>query len=886
MGKGTINYGINLGKEYACIVCSDDRGDQRKGTPCRTRISHRRAQCPVRKKLQRRSIVMERTSIDFGIDLGTTNSSAAERSSGNLRVFKDHEERETVPSAIFINRSNELIVGRKAKERVESDPEDAFCEFKLSMGEEREYLFKRSGRRMKPEDLSAEVLKSLLGNIQQRTGHRPEAAVITVPAAFDLPQNNATTRAAQLAGLRVSPLLTEPVAAAYAYGFQEQRDDVFWLVYDFGGGTFDAAVIAVRDGMIEVVTHEGDNHLGGKNIDWKIVEELLIPKVAKEFRVTDFHRGGPDKWLGAIAKLKGAAEEAKIQLSRSESTDIHIDFLCQDDRGEAIEFDYTLTRQAVAGLAEPLIARSIDICKRSLVGRRLETRAIEKVLLVGGPTRMPYLRQRLEEELRIPLEFTIDPMTIVAQGAALFASTQRLETVPTRPTIQGEFALVLEGKRMGPEPEPFLGGKVMGATRDLGNYTIEFINQTAAASWRSGHIKLSADGTFLVTLWAEKGRVNRFAIELRNAVGTLCKTTPTHWEYEVGLAPPEQTMMHSLCIELENRQALVFFKKDQGLPARKKEPLHTSEPFVRGQVAPLLRIPVYEGEFQQANRNKYIGELLVTGEKCPRDLPKDTEVEVTIEIDASRNVTVKAFIPLLDDDFSIQLHLGGQRYVHTTDQLSELFREEYQRWTKLLPTAERAGDTQVLELLSQIENTTLPGAEEALKRAVFDHEARVECDNRLRSLRQALDELETLLEWPTLTKKAKDDLESTLSLAQDIGSSADKQACSNLEQEIRQIITGKPEVETLRRKLAELGGLRWRMWLNHFPTLVELFQELEQRQADFRDQQVAQQLFIQGRQAIERNNLQMLRGAVTQLFGLMEEPPPPPRPRLGGTLKK
>jgi molecular chaperone DnaK len=344
---------------------------------------------------------------------------------------------------------------------------------------------------------------------------------------------------------------------------------VYWLVYDFGGGTFDAAVISVRDGMIDVVTHEGDNHLGGKSIDWLIVDELLIPAVTKAFRVTDFGRKNP-KWRGAIAKLKGAAEEAKIQLSTTESADIHIDFLGQDDRGSPIEFEYSLSRKEVERLAEPLILRSIHICEKSLANKRLRADAIEKILLVGGPTRMPFLRSRLEEGLKIPLEFNLDPMTIVAQGAAIFASMQRLEATPVQPAVQGEFALVLEGKRVGPDTEPLIGGKVLGQDgQNLSPYTIEFINKTIVPAWKSGKIGLGPDGSFLTNLWAEKGRINRFDIELCDAAGKFCKTTPDFWEYEVGSCgqtaqPLNFTFPTEQSVLIEGLSALYGKKLDGG----------------------------------------------------------------------------------------------------------------------------------------------------------------------------------------------------------------------------------------------------------------------------------------------------------------------------------
>ena len=252
--------------------------------------------------------------------------------------------------------------------------------------------------------------------------------MITVPADFELPQCEATKRAAQIAGLTLSPLLQEPVAAALAYGFQSQSDKVFWLVYDFGGGTFDAAVIQVRDGAIEVVNHGGDNELGGKDIDWAIVDRLLVPALTKECKLTNFKRGN-SKWRAAFAKLKWHAEEAKIALSRRKSFDIDVKFSTEDNFPEPFQFEYELQQSEVATLAEPFIIKTINICKKTMTDKRLGSGNIEKVILVGGPTLTPYVRERLadsDEGLGIPLETKVDPTTVFVRGAAIFAGTQRL----------------------------------------------------------------------------------------------------------------------------------------------------------------------------------------------------------------------------------------------------------------------------------------------------------------------------------------------------------------------------------------------------------------------------------------------------------------------------
>ena len=180
---------------------------------------------------------MSRTTVDFGIDLGTTNSSIAMLHGTEVEVFENNENHEVTPSAVWIDRKGKIFVGHQAKEHLETDPDNAAAEFKTLMGGTGEKLFLSSEVRMTPEQLSAEVLKALKADVRQRTGEEIEAAVLTVPAAFEQPQCEATNRAARLAGLLRSPLLQEPVAAALAYGYQSESEREFWLVYDFGGGT-------------------------------------------------------------------------------------------------------------------------------------------------------------------------------------------------------------------------------------------------------------------------------------------------------------------------------------------------------------------------------------------------------------------------------------------------------------------------------------------------------------------------------------------------------------------------------------------------------------------------------------------------------------------------
>ena len=608
---------------------------------------------------------MTRMTIDFGIDLGTTNSSIAMWRDHGAEVFRNNEGFEYTPSAVWIDKGNRLIVGRRAKERFFDDSENAACEFKLQLGTDEGKLFQRSGKTLKADELSAEVLKQLKADVRQRTGEDIQAAVVTVPAAFELPQCKATEKAAKMAGLTYCPLLQEPVAAALAYGFRSEDEKAFWLVYDFGGGTFDAALIHMRDGVFQVVNHGGDNHLGGKLIDWEIVDQLLVPAVTRDYRLTDFLHGSP-RWIAAFAKLKLAAEEAKIRASRDATAEIVIDYLCSDDKGQPVRFEYELNRCDVERLAEPFVLRSINICKRSLAEKRLSPGDVEKMLLVGGPTLMPFLRQRIADArdgLGIPLEFSVDPLTVVARGAAIFAGNRRLPQTALATPVAGQFQVQLDHQPIGPDIEPPIGGRVQcDHGRSLAGHTIEFINTTARTPWRSGRLGLANNGSFLTSLWAEKGPANVFCIELCAANGTKHETVPDRFPYTVGVGTGDPILIHSVGVALANNETVVFLAKGTPLPGHERgESLRTVSNLVHGQPGQLLKIPVVEGEhFRRADRNRLVGVLEVSADRITRDLPAGSEIELTIDIDESRMVRVKAYVPLLDEEFENVLHLSKE----------------------------------------------------------------------------------------------------------------------------------------------------------------------------------------------------------------------------------
>jgi molecular chaperone DnaK len=818
---------------------------------------------------------MNRTTIDFGIDLGTTNSAIAVFTGNHgepTKVIKnttDGNDADITPSAVYINKKGALRVGRRAKDRIVDEDEDVHIEFKRQMGTDHIYSFKSSGASRKPEELSAEVLKSLRADVQQRTGEVVEASVITVPAAFELHQCDATRKAAQLAGFKESPLLQEPVAAALAYGFQVDQEKAYWLVYDFGGGTFDAAIIKSEEGTIHVAHHGGDNFLGGSNIDWAIVEKLIAPRVVKDLGLTDFTRGNK-KWGRAFAKLKRAAEIAKIDLSRNERAALET---CKfaDDSGDEIEFECELTRDEVVNVAEPIILRSVEISKRVLKEQKLSKEAIKKVILVGGPTLAPYFREILAAKLGIPLDHTVDPLTVVASGAAVFAGTQRRDARAVAPAAIGEYQLELAKsfKPVGLDSAPMVGGKVSSAsTQDFTGFTLELVN--TKTQWRSGKVSLKPDGVFVANLHAEKGERNSFSVELCDASGQNQKIKPDTLTYTIGVGGDiEQPLINSIGIALANNEYDKLFEKGRGLPLKATRDYRTIAPIRQGRADDVLRVPVVEGENEKADRNRKVGELVVNAENIRRDLPAGSEVEVTLKMDESRIITVTAYVPLLDEEFPAKIEM--KRHQPNPDQLTKDYEAEMKRFRDVKSKAAATGGETAERLVEEVEASPLAqDVKETLSAAKGDPTAALQGEKRLLELKLKLDEAADALEWPTLVAESRDWLGYLEKVSDQHGNSQQKQKAADLAAEVEETIRDhKPD--RLRKKIEQIIRLYHEIVMAQPGWWVYQFQKMDEQQDAMSDSAKANKLLGQGRDCLAKNNVSGLQNVVRQLWDLLPD---------------
>jgi len=350
----------------------------------------------------------------IGIDLGTSNSAAAVLEGGKPRIIPSAEGAtmygKAFPSYVAFTKTGELLVGEPARRQAVSNPEGTVQAAKRKMGTD--YKYKINGKEYTPQQISAFILQKIKKDAESFLGDKVEKAVITVPAYFDDNQRQATKDAGTIAGLEVVRIINEPTAAALSYGLDKEHAHKV-MVFDLGGGTLDVTVMEFEEGVFEVKSTSGDTQLGGTDMDTTIVDYLL-----KEFKKTEGIDISKDKV--AMQRLREAAEKAKIELSTVLDTEINLPFLTADQNGPK-HFTHKLTRAKLEQLLEPIIKRCKHPLEQAISDAKLSYKDIEKIILVGGPTRMPIVQKFVEEVTGRKVERGVDPMECVALGASIQA---------------------------------------------------------------------------------------------------------------------------------------------------------------------------------------------------------------------------------------------------------------------------------------------------------------------------------------------------------------------------------------------------------------------------------------------------------------------------------
>jgi molecular chaperone DnaK len=812
-------------------------------------------------------------TVDYGIDLGTTNSCIARWEGGSVRVFQNNDQMNVTPSAVHILKTGRVIVGRRAYAALLGDSENVSIEFKRWMGQKDRKRFPAAQRELSAEELSAEVLKSLREDVRRQTGADVNTAVITVPAAFGALQCEATARAAELAGLQDAPLLQEPIAAAIGYGARPGSANQRWMVFDLGGGTLDIAVVSTREGRLNVLEHRGNNLLGGKDIDRSIVEHVLFPAIEASY---DLRASGPGAARSALLpRLRIKAEEAKIDLSTDTQVVVSLFDLGKDDSGESIEMEVSLTRPQLEGLMEPLLEKCCILAKEALAGARLAGADLDHILLVGGPTQSPLLRAMLTARLGAPVDFSADPMTVVGRGAAVYASTLETKnsTISTTTTNVDCVHLKLAYDPVSAELHSTVAGRVGDATRD-----IELRLDSEDGLWTSGWMKLKG-GFFEISVPLKEGDITTFWVYARDGRGQLLETDTPEFRVRHGLVPSAPPLPHTLSVEVltpGGKPALdSVFAKGTPLPADKTVKYRAIHALAPDKPDSDIAIKLWEGEYlDDPDANEWVGNVSLRHDGVRRPVPEGAEIEVTIRVDASRKTTVDAFVPHLNQHFSGHLYVA-QREEQDFSNLSRTVASETQTYRERLEELERTSSdesthTELEEIRRDLDDldARAPSSSTTPGKADPDDARRIVEDSK--TVRGRLGRLERRAaadRRPVETIQFAELVEMAEQVVGQFGSSIEKQQLAMLRRELERSAS-KGDGKAIQRASAEIEALRWRVLFKHDWFWREIFDSLCQPNTPFVNPAEARTLITKGQAAVSGGDGEGLRGVVRSLWNL------------------
>ena len=698
--------------------------------------------------------------IKYGIDLGTTNSAIAVIEKGESSIVKNQQNKDTTPSCVQF-RKQRISVGDRAYNQLNQDKlialkkgqgsqSNTFVEFKRTMGTDTKYFSSDMNKDFLSEDLSAEVLK-ILKSFPQEVNFK--SAVITIPAMFNDNQKAATKKAASLAGFSQVELLQEPIAAAMAYGIDEQVKDGKIIIFDFGGGTFDVCLVNIEDGIMQVKDTAGDNWLGGKNLDQAIVDEILLENIKENYTIDSFLNDDTKKSLLKEA-LKVIAEQIKINLSFSETYDIisNIGDYPEDDNGEEIELDFSVTSEKLKSVLSPVFQKAIDITKELLNRNNLDGNSISDLILVGGPTFSPILRELITNQIRKP-NTKVDPMTVVARGAAVFATQFELD-----PSIKDEvldktkIQLDLAYESQSVEDEEMLVVK-FDKSKTQGDIDKKiFISvKRSDGGWESDKAELSESGD-IIDLKLRAGKPNVFTIQLSNDSGEVLQCEPNELTILQGVKSGSATLAYSYGLELlgDNGKANFYsipgLEKNNTMPASGEKSGLPTQKDIRPGTDDFINISIYQGEDAEGTRasnQTWVSTVQLTGHDIGKLLPKNSEVNLFLEIVRDGVYKLSIDIPYLNDTIDKEFDVSKKQEGENDQWFDQQF-DSINLEIKQLEENNFSFDVNRVEKLknnvSEIKNQY-----ESRKN---DDDVRMQTRDNLRKQFQELDNIENQSAWP------------------------------------------------------------------------------------------------------------------------------------------
>lgn len=814
---------------------------------------------------------MENT-INFGIDLGTTNSAIAKFVKGDVTVFNNPLDygRATLPSVVSY-RKDKIIVGQKAKEYQEKEPKNVVGAFKRKMGTTESFKIKDTNDSKTPIELSAQVLKELKTFVN--TGDKLDAVVLTIPASFDLIQSNSTKEAGFQAGFKQVVLLQEPIAASLAYANMKKSNDLTdgnWLVYDLGGGTFDVALVRIKDGEMKILDHEGDNFLGGIDFDQLIVEKLVIPKINKEYQFTNLEqemKSAAGRYNSKWYVLLRRAEDAKIALSAVSSSEIVVDGF-EDETGEEVDIEITITRSEFIDLIKEKIDGTIDMVKEILTRNNLTAKDIQFNLMVGGSTYIPYVRQRVDEVLQIPVNCEIDPTTAIAIGAAYYAATKPKEFENSNENKKVT-ALTIKASynKASKENDELFAARILGNITGL-NYRIV----REDGGFDSGLKKLSE--RISEDLPLVENTFNFFTFSVYDEENNLVETDLDPIGINSGFGISGQPLTEDISLEVDDLDILgntkleLIFQRNTVLPTRLTKTYPLNKTVIKGSTDEVIRINVLEGShLAMPESNKSIGYLEIKGNALANDVSKGSDIEIKFEMSESRDLMITVYLTMADQEFkktftptkrNTPINLLKDQVGNLSDKLDDeleqaIEKEDYDMADELKKIKKEMADVSgETEKLTEDDVTDKRYQLEDKKRKIAQ-----QIDNATKSKR--IDAAKS--EYYTVKDKCA-------TIIDKLGNDYERKSFNDIvKQEASFMATSGPA--KIEEKTNELQGIISQINWRTPEFLVEIFNYLTHEQTRMNNNEQAKSYIDAGRFAVESQNWDRLREINYNLFDLL-----------------
>ena len=814
----------------------------------------------------------------LGIDLGTSNSAVVGHVDGNLRLFKTSDGTDVLPSVIYLDKRGHRFIGKTAYDRLISAPKNVAHGFKRAMGTKNPILI--AGEKWTPVECSAEILKTLVGQAITESGSKEiEGVVITTPAAFNQMQSEDTIAAARLGGLNKVSLLQEPVAAALAAISNSKQKDGVFLVYDLGGGTFDLALVLSAAGVVNVIAHEGINMLGGRDFDRIIFDSIVRPWLLENFNLpANFQAEDKYKHLSDVSKH--AAEKAKIHLSASDIASIFAsedEVRALDDSGEEIYISVDLSREKMADLISDRIETSIALCRKIISENGYSTEDISKIVPIGGPSKMPIIREMLETELSIEVDSGLDPMTAVATGAAIFSESREWEgdsstqkTTKQRETVTGDIGLSLDFKSRVSSDSTKIRIK---PSSDLPQgIEIEIVDEEGASSGR-----VPLNGPLSISVSVRKNGKNLYMINVFDQVGSkvdsACRTVNISRSEASAASVP---MTYNLAIKVqhgmvgyERNKLDILVKKGMALPAQGRQSFRSGKTLIGGE-DDFIAVEFYDmaSEVDSPEQNLHIGNFrlnslneLERGERINRG------DEIIIDWKMSDNGTLSFAVELpslgriIDASNLYSYQDGGINY-------------EGERGAEVAATMLAKVESDLEDLESTLERE--PDNSGDIRRRIEQQHSARSTSTDADTHRSVAEEARKLRQELTLLKMSQENIEPVLVEEVTKAELSFEELRSNAqpvdeERHDKLLVSARGSIreknfDLARRSLDEMLAIRMKVLLETPDFLLEIFQQLGAEKNLAIDEELYEEHVSKGLEAAKSGDIQQLRFIIGQMF--------------------